>query len=780
MGTLNKPLSADIGFEQPVATPSIAGGLAGIASSLIASQPKPKGPSASDKQGALLRPFAERLESLRGSNLTDQQFLQQARKLGRQYAVDFPQFNTEINGLLSNYGVTSPSDIYSPRDTLIDNVSSWSQETTSGQLALIESQVINKSGQVDMESTLNNLTVAYQEDLADKARLERTAQEMELVTADNKVWKTRSDTAIGKLIPSWTSKTTKQVESLTSLALSGDPDFDTVEEQLAFLRQTRTTLYNQYVSDAQGANLHQSVYSGAGESNILAALKPIDNLLAQVKNQADDIGVLYRAYENAQKQDSLEKAVEVYGSIAVNPEFQRQVFTSAAQVYDVRTKEFLKGLSEQTSVGGLTLFDADSPAALAAVQAKIEAEVEAGTAEKGSIISAASDIQSGVDTADHVPAAKTVTSQYRMLTAVNSLLSPSALNRIFNPAAVNKVTTLISKGDEFSLKTKESLLSFAAAQVRMNSQVIKSTLAASQTYTVEKLGNNLVLKQNGVVLDEGSLSVGDAGGQDLFKAVKNINMINSTSRRILGIETPDPSTILPRGTDENTQEIQDYLNSISGGDGVTDAEGSEGVDQPSTGAFTGVSEAGAGYTIVTLPDGTAQRREGTRAWRNNNPGNIEFGDFAKSHGAVGTDGRFAVFPTYSAGRNAKQALLFDSKGYRGKTLSQAIHRYAPPVENNTALYISRVAKAIGVSPDVPLSSLTGPQRETMLDAMEAVEGFKEGTIDGVSAPPVQRNLPEVTGIQNVRPFSRGSATGVFPEPLSRPTSRRPVARPESP
>lgn len=144
------------------------------------------------------------------------------------------------------------------------------------------------------------------------------------------------------------------------------------------------------------------------------------------------------------------------------------------------------------------------------------------------------------------------------------------------------------------------------------------------------------------------------------------------------------------------------------------------------GAVTGVVSAGAGYTVVQLPDGTVERREGTRAWRNNNPGNIEFGPFAQSRGAVGSDGRFAVFPTYEAGREAKRALLFESGSYRNLSLSAAIARYAPAFENDTGSYTAQVAQAAGVSPDTPLSALSEDQQQAMLDAMERVEGFRPG------------------------------------------------------
>jgi len=171
-------------------------------------------------------------------------------------------------------------------------------------------------------------------------------------------------------------------------------------------------------------------------------------------------------------------------------------------------------------------------------------------------------------------------------------------------------------------------------------------------------------------------------------------------------------------------------------------------------AFTGVAGAGAGYTDVILPDGTVERREGARNWRNNNPGNIEFGPFAEANGAIGSDGRFAVFPTYEAGRAAKGALLFSSEGYEGKSIASALERYAPRSDNNnTDAYIATVAGALGVDPNTPLADLNPAQREAMLTAMERVEGggtgnersfgtYKtyEGGVSPAAAPADQRGL----------------------------------------
>lgn len=177
-------------------------------------------------------------------------------------------------------------------------------------------------------------------------------------------------------------------------------------------------------------------------------------------------------------------------------------------------------------------------------------------------------------------------------------------------------------------------------------------------------------------------------------------------------------------------------------------------------AIQSIVEANDGKRGITMrmADGSLVKRVGARNWRNNNPGNIEYGKFAKAQGAIGSDGRFAIFPDYKSGRTAKEKLLFESAGYKGMNISQAIHRYAPPTENNTAAYIKSVADALGINANTPLSSLTPEQRSTMLDAMEKVEGFREGTTTviekgtGLSSTTVNPRLmqPELTGDLSVK------------------------------
>lgn len=176
---------------------------------------------------------------------------------------------------------------------------------------------------------------------------------------------------------------------------------------------------------------------------------------------------------------------------------------------------------------------------------------------------------------------------------------------------------------------------------------------------------------------------------------------------------PDPDPFEPPPDEETTNLIDDAVNSI------------KNIFNPNE--IASVVEFGPGFLVVKRPDGTVQRLQGSRNWRNNNPGNIEAGAYARSMGAIGSDGRFAIFPTYDLGRAAKEKLIFEGGNYRGLTLTQAINRYAPPSENDTRWYQNTVLGAVG-NVDKPMNQYTPGERSRILAAMERVEGFKPGTV----------------------------------------------------
>jgi len=121
------------------------------------------------------------------------------------------------------------------------------------------------------------------------------------------------------------------------------------------------------------------------------------------------------------------------------------------------------------------------------------------------------------------------------------------------------------------------------------------------------------------------------------------------------------------------------------------------------------------------------REGGHRNWRNFNPGNLVYGKFAKEHGAIGTDGRFAIFPDMKTGFKAQAALLSGDK-YRKKSIKSAIHKYAPSFENNTRKYISVISKKLGVHYSKKISSLNKKQMNKMVMVMAKIEGMKKGRV----------------------------------------------------
>lgn len=88
---------------------------------------------------------------------------------------------------------------------------------------------------------------------------------------------------------------------------------------------------------------------------------------------------------------------------------------------------------------------------------------------------------------------------------------------------------------------------------------------------------------------------------------------------------------------------------------------------------------------------------GPRNLRNNNPGNIKYGAWAQAHGAIGSDGAFAVFPDARTGSAAQEALL-RSYGDRGlNTVGSIIGRWAPVSDkNDTSGYAAWAAQQLGV------------------------------------------------------------------------------------
>ena len=166
------------------------------------------------------------------------------------------------------------------------------------------------------------------------------------------------------------------------------------------------------------------------------------------------------------------------------------------------------------------------------------------------------------------------------------------------------------------------------------------------------------------------------------------------------------------------------------------------------------------------------RSGGDRNWRSNNPGNITYGDFAISMGAIGSDGRFAIFPSEEMGRRAADTLL-KGNAYSKLSAADAIKKWAPPNENDSGAYIKNVAKMANLDMTKRYADMSTAEQGRFLDAMKTVEGGHAGTVTP-SAPTGTTKQTKFTG-PITEPLTPSAPTGTtkqtkFTGPITEPLS----------
>lgn len=136
---------------------------------------------------------------------------------------------------------------------------------------------------------------------------------------------------------------------------------------------------------------------------------------------------------------------------------------------------------------------------------------------------------------------------------------------------------------------------------------------------------------------------------------------------------------------------------------------------------------------------------GQRNWRNNNPGNIGYGNgkLVKRLGAIGQAGSFAVFPDYETGRKAIFSVL-KKDDFQGRTVAKAIEVWAPKEDgNNTELYKKHVQEWTKIDLKRPVDSLSEEEIEKLVKAIERKEGSKPGKILEVILPGTKKKILDV-------------------------------------
>ena len=122
----------------------------------------------------------------------------------------------------------------------------------------------------------------------------------------------------------------------------------------------------------------------------------------------------------------------------------------------------------------------------------------------------------------------------------------------------------------------------------------------------------------------------------------------------------------------------------------------------SKGGGAGSDPLGLGFNQGDTDQNVGVVKLGSRlAQVNNNPGNLRYVGQA---GATQGEGGFARFSTPQAGYNALvNQIKLDAS--RGLTLAQFINKYAPPVENDTGLYVKQMVQATGANPNTKISTI---------------------------------------------------------------------------
>lgn len=115
-----------------------------------------------------------------------------------------------------------------------------------------------------------------------------------------------------------------------------------------------------------------------------------------------------------------------------------------------------------------------------------------------------------------------------------------------------------------------------------------------------------------------------------------------------------------------------------------------------------------------------------RGYRNNNPLNIRYNKSNRWLGAVAknTDGTFEQFTTMAYGYRAAMLLLRKYINQYGlHSVAEIINRWAPPAENNTSGYISRV---IGINGWTAAKEIDPQSKDDMTQLVYAMAIVENG------------------------------------------------------
>jgi len=154
---------------------------------------------------------------------------------------------------------------------------------------------------------------------------------------------------------------------------------------------------------------------------------------------------------------------------------------------------------------------------------------------------------------------------------------------------------------------------------------------------------------------------------------------------------------------------------------------------------------------VQIPTSTQPSGDPQLAYKNNNPGNLQY---ANQPGAMPGEKGFARFATPDAGAQAlHDQIALDQQ--RGLTLGEFVSKYAPPGANDTALYLQQAAKALGAKVSAKLSTLERGKLAQFVAKKESgtdLSGFTPKSASWID-PYVQPDGSSTAGVRQAAPTS---------------------------
>lgn len=218
------------------------------------------------------------------------------------------------------------------------------------------------------------------------------------------------------------------------------------------------------------------------------------------------------------------------------------------------------------------------------------------------------------------------------------------------------------------------------------------------------------------ILDKRNAKLTERNPNDLYEEFS----ITDTGPSFTSPEEPAPDDIEPVHIAAETETISSKS--------APDTPSSSAISAPGP-AGAPIRAAAADKDVIYTHDNGLQvkRTGGSRAWKNMNPGNLRYTEFTRKMGAIGQAGGFAVFPDEQTGVRAIRELL-RGKTYSPLSVRAAIHRYAPPFENDTNAYNRQIQQSTGLDIERPISDLSDTELNRVISVIRRLEGWTAGQI----------------------------------------------------